>query len=116
MRKAPRTGPGPLCRAADGVGKFGGITRKSLPPQLYPWGGDGSVPISMGHFPTSLPSGAGWQRVGKMQEGTQRVFPGAGADSEQEEDSSKSWKGENGGGGRGDARTSQELSLLTARP
>lgn len=31
MRKAPRTGPGPLCRAAAGVGKFGGSRRKGSP-------------------------------------------------------------------------------------
>lgn len=34
MRKAPRTGPGPLCRAAARVGKFGGIRRKASPRGL----------------------------------------------------------------------------------
>lgn len=54
--------------------------------------------------------------AGKVQEGTQRVFPGAGAAWEQEEDSSKSWKGENGGGIGGEPHTSQELCLPAAGP
>lgn len=93
MRKAPRTGPGPLCRAAAGLGKFGGSRRKGLPRRpgsaLSPRG-DGSVPSCPGDVSAALAPGTGHRApacasslaLGTMQdgaEGTQRDFGGDGA-------------------------------------
>lgn len=130
MRKAPRTGPGPLCRAAAGVGKFGGIRRKASPcgpgsQRCLSWGQirpQLALAISVtlwalhcltqGQCCSVEQDSRIWGRCRKVQEGTQRAFPRARAALEQEEASSKSWKVENRGGGN-DSRTSQELSLPT---
>jgi len=59
------------------------------------------------------------ERDGRVREDAgqcRRGHKGFSQEPGQEEDSSKSWTGENGGGGGGDPYTSQELSLPTARP
>lgn len=129
MRKAPCTGPGPLCRAAARVGKFGEIGRKASPcssglTALSPWGWMHPQLAWMFQWSSlwalvSPRAGAAqWSRMAASGEdaGRCRRRHKQLSSLEQEEDNSKSWKRKNGEEGRGGyPHTSQELSLLTAR-